>query len=823
MPCEKCKVKFGIITRKKSCYECHRLFCRNCLTKRQERLFCSNCTIFTKRPLSKSDLGQLKPRDLIHYLQSKHISTTGCVEKDDLINLVIAHVNSGASSPRTPGIFSATSSNSGSASGGSSRYGSFHRNGTKNYTNKFDQFKHTCQNFFSNFSDRLNEDGPEGGRQSTSFPTQEEQCHIFTQPRFGSNDVYHSVDPSAGQPMPNGSEYNQQPSSPVRPDVGASEQAAQLRSSESSGTTSGADSSATSSSFSSPRRDASSPSLGGQQSPHSPEGLTQATLDDRIESILALEANGTGGCECCTDDEDEEQCGVVTVSKVKTDPKYVAKSEDDLSSQQSQQPRRSHSYSSLFPMVTLQSPSVELEVVTGPSVETSAATPKATASRSQTPSSSFDDLLADGEGSSSNVDQAIAPDTTIAHATDTDNALITTAASIDDTDQWQIVNTSDANGGDDLAAGGPTLEMATQSDILTTDATLATTTNEAEETSDSISNSVEMKANPPLPPPSSVPVLGYSPSVVSAFTVITRRRSDSFLLSDGSRRSAVATEIADEASHRLVESTTQPTVAPAGLSGMLSSDAIPTSSCPANHTNTTAMCFRCGKRRNGIRRQLKKFRRQLEKATGTEVEKRRQLEVFLNYLERHSKGSSELTDSESITEEASVSLEEEAEGAVGGSARGGPTVQQSHHSYANQMRSPSANDSTVCTTLQSSGNQELANITNVNLSDIQERADLNVLSVKQLKRILMLNRVNFKGCLEKRELIASVERLWLDYKSTTSLEKSDILCKICMDAKIECAFRECGHYLACISCGKVLSECPICRQYIVGLLRIFRA
>uniref|UniRef100_A0A182N7N1 RING-type domain-containing protein n=1 Tax=Anopheles dirus TaxID=7168 RepID=A0A182N7N1_9DIPT len=818
MPCEKCNVKFGIITRKKSCYECHRLFCRNCLAKRQERFLCPNCTIFTKRPLSRIDLAQLKVKDLILYLQSKHISTSGCVEKDDLINLVIAHVNSGASSPRTPGSFSATSSNTGSASGGSSRYGSFYRNGTKNCTNTFDQIKNTCQNLFSTFSDKFNGDVPEGGRPSAGFPTQEEQRHIFTQPRFGSNNVYHSVDPSGGHRM-NGT-VNQQLNTPLRPEADTSERAAQFSSGGSSGTTSGADSSAASSSFSSPSRDACSPLLGEPQPPTA-EGQTQATLDDRIECILALEANGTGGCECCTDDEDEERGGVVTVPKAKTIPN-VAKSEDDLSSQRSKQPRRSLSHSNLFPSAAPH-PS-EQEAVAGPSVETSAATPKATtASRSQTPSSSFDDLLADGEGSSSNADHAIAQDTTIALATDTDNALITTVTSMDDTDQWQIVNTSDANGGGgggDAGGGGGTLEMATQSEFLATDATTATT-NEAEETSDSISNSVEMMKANPLPPPPSVPVLGYSPSVVSAFTIITRRRSDSFLLSEGPR-AAADVEPADEPMRPLLQRTTRPTVASGGLSGTLSSDAIPTTSHPASHT--TAMCFRCGKRRNGIRRQLKKFRRQLETATGTEVEKRRQLEAFLNYLERRSKGSFELTDSESITEEASVSLAEDASGAVAGAAGGGgPGEQQALHSFP--LKPPPPDDETLYTNLYSSGNQELAHMKQIKLSDIKESADLDVLSVKQLKGILMVNRVDFKGCCEKAELRERVLRLWRDYKSIPSIEKlpSDDLCKICMDAPIECVILECGHMTTCTACGKVLSECPICRQYIVRVVRFFRA
>lgn len=38
-----------------------------------------------------------------------------------------------------------------------------------------------------------------------------------------------------------------------------------------------------------------------------------------------------------------------------------------------------------------------------------------------------------------------------------------------------------------------------------------------------------------------------------------------------------------------------------------------------------------------------------------------------------------------------------------------------------------------------------------------------MLSVKQLKEILMLNRVDFKGCCEKQELKERVERLWQDH------------------------------------------------------------
>lgn len=110
----------------------------------------------------------------------------------------------------------------------------------------------------------------------------------------------------------------------------------------------------------------------------------------------------------------------------------------------------------------------------------------------------------------------------------------------------------------------------------------------------------------------------------------------------------------------------------------------------------------------------------------------------------------------------------------------------------------------------------------------------------------MLNRVDYKGCCEKNELLERVKRLWQECSSCpgkmsliTSLQQQlhcmhpfrtdidklpgDDLCKICMDAPIECVMLECGHMATCTGCGKVLNECPICRQYIVRVVRFFRA
>jgi len=49
------------------------------------------------------------------------------------------------------------------------------------------------------------------------------------------------------------------------------------------------------------------------------------------------------------------------------------------------------------------------------------------------------------------------------------------------------------------------------------------------------------------------------------------------------------------------------------------------------------------------------------------------------------------------------------------------------------------------------------------------------------------------------------------------------LCKICMEAVIDCVLLEGGHMVSCIKCGKRLAECPMCRQNIVRVIRVFKS
>uniref|UniRef100_A0A8D0H753 Ring finger protein 34 n=1 Tax=Sphenodon punctatus TaxID=8508 RepID=A0A8D0H753_SPHPU len=117
------------------------------------------------------------------------------------------------------------------------------------------------------------------------------------------------------------------------------------------------------------------------------------------------------------------------------------------------------------------------------------------------------------------------------------------------------------------------------------------------------------------------------------------------------------------------------------------------------------------------------------------------------------------------------------------------------------------------------------------LSDIANLEDVEGLSVRQLKEILARNFVNYSGCCEKWELVEKVSRLYRESEENHKTageklplnEEEDNLCRICMDAVIDCVLLECGHMVTCTKCGKRMSECPICRQYVVRAVHVFKS
>ncbi|KAK4301259.1 hypothetical protein Pmani_026592 [Petrolisthes manimaculis] len=114
----------------------------------------------------------------------------------------------------------------------------------------------------------------------------------------------------------------------------------------------------------------------------------------------------------------------------------------------------------------------------------------------------------------------------------------------------------------------------------------------------------------------------------------------------------------------------------------------------------------------------------------------------------------------------------------------------------------------------------------VALGDLKGEKDIEALSVRQCKELLSLHRVTYSGVREKSELLAKIKLLWRDHQITRKEMETlpeELVCKICMDSAIDCVLLECGHMVACTPCGKQMSECPVCRQYVVRVVRTFRA
>ncbi|CAF1232952.1 unnamed protein product [Adineta steineri] len=117
---------------------------------------------------------------------------------------------------------------------------------------------------------------------------------------------------------------------------------------------------------------------------------------------------------------------------------------------------------------------------------------------------------------------------------------------------------------------------------------------------------------------------------------------------------------------------------------------------------------------------------------------------------------------------------------------------------------PAATTSSSSTAKQKPRQKSLSEINEENIED---------LNIRELKEILAANFVDFKGCVEKGELIEKVRRLYRDRLNAQlkarelddSVAGDNELCKICMDAIADCVFLDCGHMVTCVKCEKIMA------------------
>ncbi|KAH8277854.1 hypothetical protein KR018_008701 [Drosophila ironensis] len=707
MPCESCGTEFTVFRRKRACYDCKRYYCANCIAARR----CQRCSVFAQRPLLRTDLLKLKPKDLIFYLQSKHISTEGCLEKEELVGLVLAHVAQ---------METSRGSNASTNSPG------------RGQANPIDSLKQSCQNFFTNLTDNLNDSfaafdtrahaKPPDNRTSPDTPA----SHIFEQPRVSTREI-----PTYASAV-NGGTGNPSTRTSQRVHVHASAAANGGQGSQSSSCPS------TSTPASSSNTDASNGHARGNRQ-------DSENADENRDS--------KSDCEC-SDDEI-----MATFSELRTDAS-VRVSTPPASSPADQPPKEE-----LAPPATGD--------VAGNDPSPGCSKPGSSSSKADASSqSSFEELGAIGGIS--------------------DESKATTDTNSSHLDQWQVLDVNRIE-----AAEEETPTTSAAEEILEVTLRSRPATEVGEESTQTLS----IEQRPANPNPLS------HPAVPQRTKKVTRRRSDGYL----NRR------------HHSSDEESPVAVADPGVSLGLStlSEQPEISLHPHPHRQS---CQRCGKNKTNIRRHVEKMRRHLENAQMSEEDIKRELQEFLTYLEQRTKS---VDASEADSHAISPLSVDAISVAAGGRSPDMPVTPTIEFSPTQDEDIRWDDDEGIHVYAAPSDFEPAGCIDSrfVNLEDFEDLKDLEGLTVKQLKEVLMLHRVDYKGCCEKQELLDRVCRLWKTMRAAPAVEKlaTDELCKICMDAPIECVFLECGHMATCTSCGKVLNECPICRQYIVRVVRFFRA
>ncbi|KAL7045951.1 hypothetical protein ACKWTF_002414 [Chironomus riparius] len=155
--------------------------------------------------------------------------------------------------------------------------------------------------------------------------------------------------------------------------------------------------------------------------------------------------------------------------------------------------------------------------------------------------------------------------------------------------------------------------------------------------------------------------------------------------------------------------------------------------------NFKVLCKKCGKYKSKITEEIVILNEQLKSSHYTENEISAKIKQFIDYLDTK---STEVVSNDVLVPTGSST-----------------SVEQKFNSSENTEASLNEESITQpCCSFDISKRF-------ITLEDLQSSSDLDHLSVKQLKELLALNRVDFKGCCEKNELKERVQRLWENYSN----------------------------------------------------------
>ncbi|KAL7676504.1 hypothetical protein ACOME3_002757 [Neoechinorhynchus agilis] len=96
---------------------------------------------------------------------------------------------------------------------------------------------------------------------------------------------------------------------------------------------------------------------------------------------------------------------------------------------------------------------------------------------------------------------------------------------------------------------------------------------------------------------------------------------------------------------------------------------------------------------------------------------------------------------------------------------------------------------------------------------VREEYDNETQRAEQRRKSMVIHREQ----QERKDTVAVVKT----EQGKASDSKEETECVICMDRKREVAFQNCGHFVACAECAMKVRSCPMCRQRVLDIIRIY--
>jgi seryl-tRNA synthetase len=161
-------------------------------------------------------------------------------------------------------------------------------------------------------------------------------------------------------------------------------------------------------------------------------------------------------------------------------------------------------------------------------------------------------------------------------------------------------------------------------------------------------------------------------------------------------------------------------------------------------------CGKCGRAKSKIKQEILKLSEQLKSSNRSEEEINAKIKEFINYLETMKRNeSSEITETEESQAMPNSVSHDEIE----------QNILEENEGINVFASTSNAEENSASQSQPEEGRRFIS------LNDIHSNDELDSMSVKQLKEVLMINRVDFRGCCEKNELKERVKRLWESHKS----------------------------------------------------------